>query len=81
MEKNILKNGELNTINAKYIAIGTKEIENWNWTNSEPFVIALNTEDDFEKNGFDYENYKDMNVGETKDSCSGYEGILIIRIR
>lgn len=47
MEKNILKNGELNTINTKYIAIGTKEIENW--TNGEPFVIALNTEEDFEK--------------------------------
>lgn len=79
MEKNILKNGELNTINAKYVAIGTKEIENW--TNGEPFVIALNTEEDFEKNGFDYENYKDMNVGETKDSCDVYEGILVIRIR
>ena len=79
MEKNILKNGELNAINTKYIAIGTKEIENW--TNGEPFVIALNTEEDFENNGFDYENYKDMNVGDTKDSCSVYEGILVIRIR
>ena len=79
MEKNILKNGELNTINTKYIAIGTKEIENW--TNGEQFVIALNTEEDFEKNGLDYENYKDMNVGETKDSCSVYDGVLVIRIR
>ena len=75
MEKNILKNGELNTINAKYIAIGTKEIENW--TNGEPFVMTLDTEEDFEKNGLDYENYKDM----TKDSCSVYDGILVIRIR
>jgi hypothetical protein len=79
MEKNILKNGELNTINAKYVAIGTKEIENW--TDGEPFVIALDTEDDFDKNGFDYKDYKDMKVGETKDSCSIYEGILVIRIR
>jgi hypothetical protein len=79
MEKNILKNGELNAINAKYVAIGTKDIENW--SNGEPFIIALNTEEDFENNGFDYENYKDMNVGETKDSCSVYEGILVIRIR
>ena len=79
MEKNILKNGELNTINAKYVAIGTKEIENW--TNGEPFVMTLDTEEDFEKNGLDYENYKDMNVGETKDSCSDYDGILVIRIR
>lgn len=79
MEKKILKNGELNTITAKYVAIGTKEIENW--TNGEPFVIALDTEEDFERNGFDYENYKDMKVGETKDSCSVYEGILVIRIR
>ena len=51
MEKNILKNGELNTINAKYIAIGTKEIENW--TNGEPFVMTLDTEEDFEKNGLE----------------------------
>lgn len=79
MEKKILKNGELNTITAKYVAIGTKEIENW--TNGEPFVIALDTEEDFERNGFDYEYYKDMKVGETKDSCSVYEGILVIRIR
>lgn len=79
MEKNILKNGVLNTINAKFVVIGTKEIENW--TNGEPFVIALNTEEDFEQNGLDYENYKDMKVGETKDSCSMEEGILVIRIR
>lgn len=79
MEKNILKNGVLNTINAKFVVIGTKEIENW--TNGEPFVIALNTEEDFEQNGLDYENYKDMNVGEIKDSCSMEEGILVIRIR
>jgi hypothetical protein len=79
MEKNILKNGELNTINAKYVAIGTKEIENW--TDGEPFVIALDTEDDFDVNGFDYEEYKDMKVGETRDSCSVYDGILVIRIR
>lgn len=79
MKENSLKNGELNTINAKYVAIGTKEIENW--TDGEPFIIALDTEEDFESNGFDYENYKDMKVGETKDSCSIYEGILVIRIR
>lgn len=79
MEKNILKNGVLKTVNAKFVVIGTKEIENW--TNGEPFVMALNTEEDFEQNGFDYEDYKDMKVGETKDSCSIYEGILVIRIR
>ena len=79
MEKNILKNGELYTISARYVAIGTKEIENW--SDGEPFVIALNTEEDFDKNGLDYEDYKDMKVGETKDSCSIEEGILVIRIR
>ena len=79
MEKNILKNGELNTINTKYVVIGTKEIENW--THCEPFVMALDTEEDFDKNGLDYEDYKDMNVGEIKDSCSMEEGILVIRIR
>lgn len=78
MEK-ILKNGELNTINAKYVAIGTNDIKLW--SEGEPFVIALDTEDDFESNGFDYENYKDMKVGETRDSCSVYEGILVVRIR
>lgn len=79
MEKNILKNGELNTINTKYVVIGTKEIKNW--TDCEPFVMALDTEEDFDKNGLDYEDYKDMNVGEIKDSCSMEEGILVIRIR
>ena len=79
METNILKNRELNTINAKYVAIGTNDIKLW--SDGEPFVVALDTEDDFDANGLDYENYKDMKVGETKDSCLGYEGILIIRIR
>ena len=79
MKENILKNGELTTINAKYVAIGTKEIGNW--TDGEPFVMALDTEEDFESNGFDYGYYKNMKVGETKDSCSVYEGILVIRIR
>lgn len=79
MEKKILKKGELNTITAKYVAIGTNDIKLW--TDGEPFVVALDTEDDFDANGLDYDNYKDMKVGETKDSCLGYEGILIIRIR
>ena len=78
MEKN-LKNGELNTINAKYVAIGTNDIKLW--SDGKPFVIALDTEDDFDANGLDYEYYKDMKVGETKDSCSIYEGILVVRIR
>ena len=79
MEKNILKNGELNTINAKYVVIGTNDIKLW--TDGEPFVVALDTEDDFDANGLDYEDYKDMKVGETRDSCSMEEGIMVIRIR
>jgi len=79
MENNILKNGELKTINTKYVAIGTNDIKNW--SDGEPFVIPLDSEDDFVRNGLDYENYKDMKVGETRDSCSVYEGILVIRIR
>ena len=79
MEKNILKNGKLNTINAKYVVIGTNDIKLW--TDGEPFVVALDTEDDFDANGLDYEDYKDMKVGETRDSCSMEEGIMVIRIR
>ena len=79
MEKNILKNGELNTINTKYVVIGTNDIKLW--TDGEPFVVALDTEDDFDANGLDYEDYKDMKVGETRDSCSMEEGIMVIRIR
>jgi len=78
MEKT-LKNGELNTINSKYVAIGTNDIKLW--TNGEPFIVALDTKDDFIKNGLYYEEYKDMKVGETKDSCSMEEGILVIRIK
>ena len=79
MEKNILKNGKLNTINTKYVVIGTNDIKLW--TDGEPFVVALDTEDDFDANGLDYEDYKDMKVGETRDSCSMEEGIMVIRIR
>lgn len=74
-----LKNGVINTIKSKYVAIGTADISMW--TNGEPFIIALDTEQDFEDNGFDFDNYKDMKVGDIKDSCSMEEGILVIRIR
>lgn len=78
-QNSTLQNGELQTINAKYVVIGTDEIKAW--TDGEPFVIALNTEEDFERNGLEYKNYKNMALGETKDSCSIYEGILVIRVK
>lgn len=81
MAQKALKNGKLENINSKYIAIGTIDIRLWSSEDAEPFIIPLDTEEDFENNGFDYENYKDMAVGESKDSCSVYEGIIVIRIR
>lgn len=81
MAEKTLKNAELQRINSKYIAIGTIDIRLWSSDDAEPFIIPLDTEDDFENNGFDYENYKDMAVGESKDSCCDYEGIIVIRIR
>ena len=74
MEKNILKNGELNSINANYVAIGTGFRGN-------PFLVALDTEDDFDANGLDYEDFEYMKVGETKKYYSICATILMVRIR
>jgi len=74
MEKNILKNGEFYDINAKYVAIGTEFRGN-------PFLVALDTEDDFDANGLDYEDFKNMKVGETKKYYSICATTLMVRIR
>lgn len=75
MEKNILKNGEFYDINAKYVAIGTGS----EWSHANPFLVALNTEDDFDANGLDYEDFKNMKVGETKKYFSICATILMVR--
>lgn len=77
MEKT-LKNGELTNLDCKFVLIGTKDIEAW--TDGKPYIIALNTEDDFFANGLEYDDFKDMSVSETMTDLDGYEGTIIIRI-
>jgi len=77
MEKT-LKNGELTNLDCKFILVETNDIEAW--TDGKPFIIALNTEDDFDANGLDYDDFKDMNVSEIMTDLDGYEGTIIIRI-
>ena len=77
--ENILNKGELFTIESKYVVIGTSDISLW--TDGKPFIVALDTKDDFAKNGLYYDEYKDMKIGDVKDSCSMEEGIMVIRIK
>jgi hypothetical protein len=68
----------LNDVN--FICIGTDEIKMWATEDAKPFVILLNTEEDFDANGLDYEDYADMKVSETRNDGM-YEGIIVIRIK
>lgn len=73
-------NNNLYNVNAKYICIGTDEIKSWSSDDARPFVIFLNTEEDFDTNGLDHEDYADMKVGEIRNETN-YEGIMVIRIK
>ena len=73
-----LKNGELYDINAKFVVVGTSQINIW--TDGAPFVIAIDTRDDAEKNGLDYDKLLKMNVGDVAND-EYYDGILVIRIK
>lgn len=80
---NVLKNGNKNLteIEGGFLVVGTSEIENW--TDGKPFVISMETEEDFIENGFTNEEYADckkMNVGEVKSGFD-YEGIYVIRVK
>lgn len=69
----------LQIINSKFIVVGTKDINNW--SNGEPFLIQLDTEEDFQKNGLgSMADYMGMKVGEEMRDIDGYEGIILIRI-
>ena len=74
-----LKNQDLYNVNAKFIAVGTKQINNWA-ANDTPFVIAIDTRADAENNGFDYDKLLKMNVGDVAHD-EDYEGILVIRVK
>ena len=52
----------------------------WATDDAKPFAILLNTEEDFDANGLDYEDYADMKVGETRNEGT-YEGVMVIRIK
>jgi hypothetical protein len=67
-------------LDANFICIGTNDIKMWANDNAKPFVILLNTEEDFDANGLDYEDYADMKVSETRNDGM-YEGIIVIRIK
>ena len=74
-----LKNNEMYNVTSKFVLVGTKEIENW--TDGMPFIIALDNEDDFFMNGLEYNDYKDMEIGEIETNLDDYEGLMLIRIR
>ena len=74
-----LKNNEMYDVTSKFVLVGTKEIENW--TDGMPFIIALDNEDDFFMNGLEYDDYKDMEIGEIETNLDDYEGLMLIRIQ
>ena len=63
---------------AKYLGIGTEEIKDW--TDGEPFIIPLNTEEDFYHNGFVYTQYQNMSVGEIRRD-EHFNGVYVIRMK
>ena len=74
-----LKSNEIYDVTSKFVLVGTKGIENW--TDGMPFIIALDNEDDFFMNGLEYDDYKDMEIGDIETNLDVYEGLMLIRIR
>ena len=42
-----MKNGEIVNFNAKFLAVGTTEVREWSSDDAQPFVLPMETEDDF----------------------------------
>ena len=74
----VLKNNVVTSIEGSYLVVGDTEI--MLWTDGKPFVLSLETEDDFSANGINYADFKDMHVGEVRNNFD-YEGLSIIRIK
>ena len=74
-----MTNGTLVNFNASFLLIGTSEISNW--TDGKPFIVPLETEDDFSHNGLDYADFANMKVGEMESNPDDYEGIYVIRMK
>ena len=65
--------------NARWLLIGTSEIGAW--TIAEPFVIPIESEQEFIDNGVDdYDECKQMKVGQIRED-DDYEGVYIMRIK
>lgn len=76
-----MENGTLVDFSAKFLLVGTIEVREWASENAEPFIVPLDTEEDFDNNGIDYAEYVDMKVGEIRNNPDDYEGVHIIRMR
>ena len=60
-----------------YLLIGTKEIEAW--TPAKPFIEVLTDKEDVLRNGVEYDDIKDMKIGEVRKD-DDLEGIIYIRV-
>ena len=63
-----------------FIAVGTSDIATWACDGATPFVIPMQSDDDFNRNGFDFAEYQDMVVGEVRHE-KDYEGVMVIRLQ
>lgn len=63
-----------------FIAVGTTDITSWASDGASPFVLPMQGDEDFDRNGFDFAEYQDMEVGEVRHE-GNYEGIMVIRVQ
>ena len=66
-----------------FIAVGTKDIELWSIDGSKPFVLPLTTQKDFDRFGFDSEEFEmccRLEVGQITNDFP-FEGIYVMRIQ
>lgn len=63
-----------------FLAVGTSEITTWACDGATPFVLPMQSDEDFDKNGFDFAEYQDMRVGEVRQE-GDYEGVMVIRLQ
>ena len=74
----LIRNGYFTNIEGSFLMVGTEKFTTS--TDDNPFVVSLESVDDFEVQGLDYADFADMEVGDAlKDK--EFDGILIIRIK
>lgn len=66
-----------------FVAIGTSEIQKWAIDGAKPFVIIMTDQSEFDRHGFDKDDYDKCQSLEVGQSTSDFDfdGISVMRVQ